>query len=86
MRGSLYRLSAEQTPQDEKAEYLRSIEPTWSGTLAYRGHVSAELLKQKHPGHQALYSAKIVSVVLQILWTVSLTRLQVVREGQGEKS
>lgn len=42
-------------------DHTRSIKPSWSGSAAYRGLISSELLAQHLPGHRALKNPMMVS-------------------------
>lgn len=41
-------------------DHTRSIKPSWSGSVAYRGLISSELLAQHLPGHRALKNPMMV--------------------------
>ena len=39
----------------------RSIDPVWSGTMAYRGLVSRDVLDKEFPGHRSITTPMMVS-------------------------
>jgi salicylate hydroxylase len=52
LREQAHRARAEGRPRDSDS-LLGSVDPVWSGTLAYTGVVSAEQLKERAPHHRA---------------------------------
>lgn len=52
LREQAHRARAEGRPRDSES-LLESVEPAWTGTLAYTAVVSAEQLKSKAPQHRA---------------------------------
>lgn len=59
-RATLFKGLAANREGPQPDSYLQFIEPKWSGTLAYRGIISADKLKEIYPDHQALFKSKIV--------------------------
>ena len=42
-------------------EALRQAKPVWSGTMAYRTTIPAEVLQRRYPNHRVLTTAHVVS-------------------------
>jgi len=72
-------------PNPEK--YQEFLDPTWTGSLVYRGLVDAEELRKVYPGHRALnHPGIMVSADSSGFYPSSPTPQCTVRwEGEGEE-
>jgi hypothetical protein len=60
-RRSLLRESARlKLGEHSPSDFLSSVDPIWTGTIAYRAMIPAERLRQRAPGHRALKGGMIV--------------------------
>lgn len=50
--------------RQDAADILSCIEPTWSGTIAYRALIPAERLKATAPGHRVLTQPTQVRTII----------------------
>lgn len=61
VRGVLLRgLAAKSLSPSERAKYEESVHPIWTGTIAYRGLVSFEVLSEVSPQHRTLTTPVMV--------------------------
>lgn len=63
LKGVAARLQAE-GKRAEATEALRHVMPSWSGMMAYRTSIDADVLRKKYPGHRVLTTPQLVSAIL----------------------
>ena len=85
IKSTVRRLFLTRMPNPEK--YQEFLDPTWTGSLVYRGLVDAEELRKVYPGHRALnHPGIMVSADSSGFYPSSPTPQCTVRwEGEGEE-
>lgn len=87
IKSTVRRLFLTRLPDPEK--YEEYLDPTWTGSLVYRGLVDAEELRKVHPDHRALNHPGIMVCAQSPCWyhpSSPTSWCTVHWEGEGEKT
>ncbi len=65
----------------EADEALAAVQPKWSGTMAYRAVIPADMLRSKHPRHRVLTTPHIVGAIQVYTFSISDALIAILVSG-----